>query len=79
MKKLYLKKELICPFDRCRTSYCHDKDGNEFYKEMGVGCEGCEYVWNRSTVIIERPYIDENNIEYKEYVMLHTSVCVEDI
>lgn len=78
MKKVILKKELICPFNKCRTAYCQDKDGNEFYKEMGAGCESCEYVWNISTIVIERPFIEEDSKECKEYELLHTVKSIDE-
>lgn len=81
MKKMVIKKELICPFNKCRIPYGHDKEGNEVYKEMGINCENCGYVWNRkSTVIVEEGCVllDENSKEYKEYEILHKVTVVEN-
>lgn len=76
MKKLIIKTELICPFNQCRTFYGEDKDGNLIYREMGIGCKTCSYVWERDSHVIERPIINGNSKECKEYELLHTPIEV---
>ena len=78
MRKIYVKKELICPFNVCRVFSLKDGEEN---KGMTKYCESCEYVWNRnSTLMVEEGcmFLDENSEEYKEYELLHTPVCIDE-
>mgnify|MGYP003394014101 CR=1 FL=1 len=76
MRKITIKKELICPFSVCRIHIFDD----EKYEVMSVNCQNCEYVWDRkSTLMVEEGCVslDENSKEYKEYEMLHTPTVVD--
>ncbi len=81
MKRIFVEKELICPFDKCIVPYSEDKDGNYIYKEISVRCEtGCEYVWIRNIkAVVEKgcKHLDENSKEYKEYEFLHTFIFTD--
>ena len=71
MKRIVIKKVLICPFNDCRINNFMDKKD----REMTVNCDSCEYVWIRETyIVLEEGYnfLDETSKEYKEYEMLHT-------
>ncbi len=75
MRKILIKKELICPFNQCRIPIFDD----EKYNVMTISCQNCEYVWDRkSTIVVEEGCVllDENSKEYKEYEMLHTPIYI---
>lgn len=77
MRKIFIRKELICPFNYCRILIFMSEED----KSMDIRCESCEYVWNRNSILMigeEFLFLDENSKEYKEYKLLHTPLCVDD-
>lgn len=76
MKRIFVEKEVICPFDKCIVPYAADVKGNEIFKEISVRCEtGCKYAWIRNVkAVVEKgcKQLDKDSKEYKEYEFLHT-------
>lgn len=79
MKKITIQKEILCPLKKCPISVGFDKEGNDIYWDMSVRCEGCANAYTRASTLGNNGKVidlDEDSKEYKEYVMLHTPICV---
>lgn len=79
MKKIIIQKEIICPLNKCPMPVGCDREGNDIYWDMSIRCENCNYACTKGSTLGNNGKVidlDENSKEYKEYIMLHTPICI---